>query len=647
MEPINLPDYYAHQDEGVRHFGFLPRRALQTAELNGMQNMLLGRHDRVSGALFSNGDIISGVVPRIVEDDPSGNIIISEGQVFLKGDIRNLIPTIFTIPLTTRVGVGLRYSTLSITEQDDALLRDPAIGTANYQEAGAARVIEQVAWGFIADTGEKDENDTWEFFPIFVVDNGTILMPTESGVDNKTVDLIAQYDRESHGNYVVRGLSVSYIGQTSTNYEFNVSDGLANIFGYKIQRNTAARLSYPKDFDSEIANFEPHVFTPDGNNRCKLYLNRTPLAVVNQIIGMRQTTANVTRGLVPGGSDELPNNSVAEVVSVVQGGTTYIANTHFIVTGDNIDWSPVGLEPAPGSTYQVTYRYLDEVTPFSQADTYVEVSGLVAGSIVQVSYTRKLPRMDLIALTQNNELVRLKGESRIANPFPPLAASNQIALATITLDWVNPPFVQQIATTNVPYDRIQALIRGQADLYSLVAQLNLRLNANNTDPSTKRGMFVDPFFDDDMRDAGTLQTAAILEGSLELAIDSGVLELPTNNSELSLLPYVSDVILEQPNQTESMLINPYQAFDPLPAVVSLNPPVDRWVDFEYSWTSPKTLIYSRRGWGGVFNRVNIVSRSQRSLEFLRQRVVNFTIRGFVPGETLASATFDGINVTPP
>lgn len=647
MESVDLPDYHAHSEDGVRHIGFLPRRALQTAELNSLQNILLGRHERVSGALFSDGDIVSGIIPRIIEDDPSGNIIISEGQVFLKGDIRSLIPTIFTIPLNTRVGVGLRYTTLTVTEQDDASLRDPAIGTANYQEAGACRVIEQIAWGFIADNGEKDENHTWEFFPIFVVDNGTILMPTESGVDNKTVDLIAQYDRESNGNYVVRGLGVSYIGQTSTHYEFNVADGLANIFGYKTQRNTAARLSYPKDFDSEVANFEPHVFTPDGNNRCKLYLNRTPLAIVNQIIGVRQTTATVTRGLASGGSDELPNNSVAEVVSVTQGATTYLVNTHFLVVGDNIDWSPAGLEPAPGSAYQVTYRYLDEVTPFSQADTYVEVSGLVAGSIVQVSYTRKLPRVDLIVLTQGNELLRLKGESRIANPFPPLAASNQIALATVTLDWVNPPFVRQIATTNVPYDHIQELIRGQSDLYSLVAQLNLRINANNTDPASKRGVFVDPFFDDDLRDAGILQTAAILDGTLELGVESGVVELPDNNTELALLPYDSEVVLEQPNQTESMLINPYQAFAPLPAVVRLIPSVDRWVDFEYSWTSPRTLIYSARGWGGVFTRVSITSRSQRSIQFLRQRTVNFTIKGFVPGETLASATFDGINVTPP
>lgn len=38
------------------------------------------------------------------------------------------------------------------------------------------------------------------------------------------------------------------------------------------------------------------------------------------------------------------------------------------------------------------------------------------------------------------------------------------------------------------------------DLYYLITQLELKNNANASDPAAKKCIFVDPFYDDDMRD---------------------------------------------------------------------------------------------------------------------------------------------------
>lgn len=642
-----IPNYFEHPSNDVRHYGFLPRRALQTAELNGLQRVAIGRQERVADAQFSSGSIVSGVFPRIITGDASGNLLISEGRIYLKGDVRSLIPTFLNINLLSRVSVGLRYRVLEVTEIDDPSIRDPAIGTENYQEAGAFREIEQIQWGFTDEDGGHDDNHTWDFFPVFIVDKGVILMPTASGVDNKTRDLLARYDRESHGNYVVKGLECSYNTKDGLNYYINVTEGSANVFGYKIERGTGTRLSLPFDYDSETNNFEPHVFTPDANNRCKLEVNRIPIATVSQILGLKQKTVNVARGAAANTSDELPDNSVAQIVSVVQGGTTFVQNTDFLVNGDNINWSPAGAEPAPGSTYSVTYRYLTEITPYHIADTYVEVAGLVSGSMVQVSYTRKLPRVDAIALNRDNAIVRVKGESRIINPTPPKLSANQLLLATVEYDWINNPIIRQVATTNVPYDQMQTALRSIENLYSLVAALNLRLNANNLDPTTKRGMFTDPFFDDDRRDQGTEQSGAIVGDALRLPITPTLHSLPNNNATLQLLPFTNDIALSQEDNSETMLINPYAAFDPLPCQITLSPAVDRWVDVVQHWQSPITLIFFFQG-GGSFTSVwtQLLARTRARLPNLRQISVNFELRGFVPGESLTSLTFDGINVTP-
>ena len=122
-----------------------------------------------------------------------------------------------------------------------------------------------------------------------------------------------------------------------------------------------------------------------------------------------------------------------------------------------------------------------------------------------------------------------------------------------------------------------------------------------------------------------------------------------------MLPYSEVVILEQARITGSSQINPYQAFDPIPAAVTLTPAVDRWTDIQSIWTSPVTQqIAIRLGPAHQFaivgqssaTRTELLSESQRPAQFLRQITVAFVLDGFDPGETLVEALFDGINVTP-
>ena len=191
-----------------------------------------------------------------------------------------------------------------------------------------------------------------------------------------------------------------------------------------------------------------------------------------------------------------------------------------------------------------------------------------------------------------------------------------------------------------------------SDLYQLLAIERLRNDANSEDATSKFGVFVDPFLDDDMRDAGIEQSAAIVDGELTLPLNADIAELTLPNQNTLTLPYALENLLVQEMQTGSMRVNPYQAFEPVPASVSLTPSVDHWTQTNTRWTSTITqrFWWARFSWWRnrtVFNtRVEAVNRQTTNAQFLRSRWVHFSIQGFGPGESLNTVTFDGVSVTP-
>ncbi|MFP3023209.1 MAG: DUF4815 domain-containing protein, partial [Wolbachia sp.] len=88
----------------------------------------------------------------------------------------------------------------------------------------------------------------------------------------------------------------------------------------------------------------------------------------------------------------------------------------------------------------------------------------------------------------------------------------------------------------VPMNELEAMKKGINDLYALVAYERLRSDANSREPTTKKGVFVDSFFDDDMRDQGISQSAAIVNKELILPIDVTIADID-GGEKTYLLPY--------------------------------------------------------------------------------------------------------------
>lgn len=648
---MTLAGYYNRFDAADRYDEILFRagKHSQSAELNEVQSTLIDRLKRIADAVFKDGAVVSGTPPTI-----SGTTINCPlSLIYLRGAVRQVPARTFTIPATGLVRVGVYLLEEEITEVQDPDLRNPAVGTRGYTEPGAGRLRITPTWG------REGDGSTGVFYPVWTVIDGALLSQSGTNTGDAFSEALARYDRESNGSYIVTGLSVTALGLAAGVNAFSVKDGTGNIYGYKIDKLAATRLTYAEDPDLETVTSEPDTFTGATGGSATVQMNRYPLESILGVVITREKTVTLTRGGTTGGQDTLPDVSVLSIQSVTQGGTTYHQPNDYVLNGDKVDWSPGGggTEPAPGSTYTVTYRYLGSVTPTAvdlQAGTFT-VTGAVNGTLVLSDYRWKVPRYDRLCIDREGNFSRIKGISSRFNALPPAIPGNLLALATIEQRWGLTPLVNNDGIRAIPFDQLERMRSLIVDLYDLVALERLRNDISSREPSSKRGIFVDPFLDDDMRDQGLTQNAAIVDGVLQLPIAQTVYRAPDNNAQDWMLPYTEEIILEQTRQTGSSPINPYQAFDPIPAAITLTPAVDRFTAIDTIWTSPETQrINTWLGTTGRFSvesvtattRTELLSESERPAEFLRQIQINFSLEGFDPGETLTEVKFDGIDVTP-
>lgn len=645
---VTLAGYYNRFNPADRYDEILFRaqKPIQSAEHNELQSALIDRLQRIADAVFRDGTVISGTPPTISGTTASCPL----SRIYLRGAVREVPPASITVPATGLVRLGVFLLTEEITELQVPALRNPAVGTRGYGEPGAGRLRVTPSWG------REGSGASGVFYPVWTIVDGSLLGQERANSGDAFSEALARYDRESNGSYIVTGLSVFALGLTAGSNALSVRDGTGNIAGYKIDKLASTRLSYAEDPDLEVVDAEPDTFTGATGGSTTIQLNRFPVESILEVVTTQQKTVTITRGGFSGGQDTLPDVAVLSIQTITQGGTTYTASTDYFLNGDKVDWSPGGAEPAPGSTYSITYRYLGNATPSAinlQAGTFT-ISGAVNGTLVLTDYRWKLPRYDRLCIDRDGNFSRVKGISSRFNPLPPAVPGNLLALATISWNWGATPAVSNDGIRAIPFDQLERMRSLIVDLFDLVAQERLRNDISSREPSSKRGVFVDPFLDDDLRDQGSAQTAAVVNGTLQLPIALTAYQAPTNNTQDWLLPYTEEIILQQTQQTGSSPINPYQAFDPIPAAITLTPAVDRFTVIETIWTSPATQQILSQGPGGQLliatsttTRTELLSESQRPAQFLRPITINFTLEGFDPGETLTEVKFDGITVTPP
>ncbi|MDR3362614.1 MAG: DUF4815 domain-containing protein [Desulfovibrio sp.] len=651
--PVSYPvqDYYNRFTPAKNYEKLLVRDGyrIQGAETNDMQEGFLYRMKGLADALFKDGDVIRDA--QISVNSQTGDVQAGSGIIYINGGMRAIPAATFQIPLAGQISVGIYMSEKIISELDDPALKNPAIGLRGEGEPGAWRLQVNARWGFYGDGA------TGDFYPVYVVEDG-ILQAKEAPPNLDAFNQgIARYDRDSTagGTYIVSGLVVRAAELTGGGSQaYTVSEGRARVYGYGIELPTSRRLAYNAQPDLRFVDTEIHM--AEGVETQRIDVAHAPISSITQLRITKQKTASVVHGAYSGAADALPDPSVVSIVECRQGETVYTPGTDYKKTGDTVDWSPTGNEPAPGSTYSCIYTCVVAVSPEDPDYDGFSVIGAVAGSSIILSYNQALPRVDRLCLTQEGSFIWVKGVSAEYNSRPASPAEGVLALATVYQDWRGAPArVVNDGIRVISFADIEAMTERLDYLLAELARQRLEADVFTREAGARVGIFVDPLIDDSNRDQGIEQTAAIVNGELLLPIAADIRHLPTLLS-VAVPAYTPIPVLSQLLRTGSMQVNPYMAFDVLPARVTLNPAIDQWTDVETQWTSSETQrfdiwIYApndpRHGQtltnSSVTNQV--VGSTTKAQEYLRQISVGFSIKGFGPGEILQQVIFDGVTAS--
>lgn len=675
---VTYPQQYYNRFDAAKQYEqhvFLAGSVMQSAEFNEVQSSLQDRVRRIADVLFEDGAVISGA--GILVNPDTGSCFCPAGHIYLRGAVRAVAQAEFDIATSGVVQVGVYLSERVITALEDPALRDPATGMRNYQEPGAARLKVEALWG---STGDGQDG---EFFPIYTVENGIVQSKEPPPAVDAIATALSRYDRQSAGGYyVVSGLRLIRLADSNDHQIYSLGDGVARVNGDEVVLQHAVRLEYAATPDAKLVGLEPHV-AEGGSER--VTLNHGPIIRVISVSVTRQETVTLTHGAYSGVLDALPRSPAISLVAVTQGGTTYTQGSDYKLTADKVDWSLAGLEPAPGSTYSVTYRYVKTVEPIDLDSTGFTVADAVAGTLIQVTYEWAMPRIDRLALNRAGAAVWIKGVASPYTPRSPGIPEGLLGIASVYQAWTDATRVVMDGVMVVPMNDLNRLNTRVETLFALVAEERLALNLALSDPTAKKGVFADAFYDDDLRDQGLEQTAAIFNQELTLGVEAVVhtqslAAVQTLDARVltEVIEFVGpeEVVIQQTLRTGAMAVNPYSSFTPMPGVAVIRPATDLWTETQTQWTSATTRQFNDEVWTNPAVRDRMIANfgagrtgedlqkfldwhtivrneqirsatTQRvgvryvDLQHLRQIPVAFSLSGFGPGEILTQVRFDG------
>ncbi|MFP3030803.1 MAG: DUF4815 domain-containing protein, partial [Wolbachia sp.] len=277
---MTLKSYYNrfNPDKEYEKSLFLAGRGLQSAELNETQEYALSKLKGIGDAIFRDGDVIIG--SNCIIDRETGKVTLESGKIYLRGAVRKVEKEEFVIPLSTTVRIGVYYVESTITELEDENLRDPAVGTRNYQEVGAARLKVSTIWGYQAESVTVNSTNG-EFYPIYNIENGMLIEHSPPPQANIVTTALARYDKEANGSYVVNGLEVMFLQRDEKGGEiFVINEGKAHVDGYEIELPHSICISFDEDPDIKSVESEPHTFQPNSQRVMELKVNDFPISEI-------------------------------------------------------------------------------------------------------------------------------------------------------------------------------------------------------------------------------------------------------------------------------------------------------------------------------------------------------------------------------
>lgn len=519
---LYLNDNQTHLDKGYRHILF-DSKPVQSAELNEMQSIMHYNTKILAQSLFADdGALASDPNLTLTYYDDTGKTVEAANASYYKVAITNectiyydgsffKIPAkqyneVFKVKETGAIDLYNDELGVLITEKivdynDDSTLYDPkAVSDLGViVEEGARRFKITMEWFLASDLRNKVTNGE---FKEEVLENYYIIYLLKGGVNRTTssydpnlknvTNIVARYDFNAHGNYVIEGLITSHLKEAVidgvTYSQYLISNGQANVKGYNFKFPTAnlvefKNVSTDNDYlyeatDIRIDDFKYNEtkeysvgFYHGFHKITKLTGQKKygPITITRGNDNLKPTNDNIV--LIADGNVDKENESfyIESLKVVGAGGTQYTYGVDYKVSDDlsSIEWITKNT-PAWGSSYQLEYIYnftyssdspnvlyqLGDAVEITSDRTKVKIkAGLFDESTktVEIGFIYSPSRYEVIALKYaqiNNrlttgEFVRIVGKPSLTNPrLPQVDETNYLVLAYVKNQYGKAPLVK-------------------------------------------------------------------------------------------------------------------------------------------------------------------------------------------------------------
>lgn len=359
---------------------FAPGKIVQAAELNEIQSVGAYYVKNLGLAIFNEGDIVSGLSIWQQKSDGTNFMHVLAGKVFIDGKVRHISQqNNIKLDATGTEYLGLKLDVKYLTENDDSSYRDPAEGFDNYNQAGAHRRRFDYTWKVW-----RPGTDT-TYVQVFELYNGYQRNLTQgSPAFSKIYDALARRTFDESGDYMLRPFQVSVKNNpndSSTMYVIT-GKGKAYVRGHEIDMGTSQQTLFEKARDLRGVTGDAITYRKDT---AVYELTDDYVASISSVTANVLVVEAVTRGAAAGGTDALTNTPVQDILQVCASYgeldatrqllettvTPYTESTDWNQTGNTVDWSPAGAEPAGASTYYVLYTYQTTLTPAVRTKTRI------------------------------------------------------------------------------------------------------------------------------------------------------------------------------------------------------------------------------------------------------------------------------------
>ena len=402
------PGYYDRFDPATKNWKkvlFLPGKPVQAAEFNEIQSILGYEHEQLASSFYKEGAAVSGLnviliraaeypalnvtdhhynVGDHVSDGPDGYVclvdhisapaetltlpnwissavyaILTPGRIYAQGFIHAVPGGEVEVSLTGNVKIGILVENDTLTELQDASLKDPAVGFEGYGYPGAHRmtfsytlVVDDPLSVTIAELIDGQIDQTYQ---------------QARPVMEPVLKVLAKRTADQSGSYSIQPFKVE-LGRLPTNdAEYDrrmmlvLRGGAAYVVGWYVQ-NSVIYFRVDRPLDLLAVRDEPFNYASAGPTEFSLangaVFNASSLSAVVEVGPINRTRAAPADSL-----DELPPEyqPVESILEVKQGGTTYAVTTDYTRSGNSVNWGPAGAEPVVGTEYTVKFRYVKQM----------------------------------------------------------------------------------------------------------------------------------------------------------------------------------------------------------------------------------------------------------------------------------------------